>query len=544
MNMPIMTLLNPMSTARQATTTTMVSLSQRNRQFFCHVSFSQRKFLVRKEDIDWQERQLILEDARSLKTIAEYYLHPEKPVLSEGGSRCYFDRASAPVQLSKEDADERALILEETRLLKETAVHFLHPENPVVTTDPLASGRNFFSRHTAISVEDEEYRLAALEDAKKLKSLALDFMHPEIPVRSSIGVSRCYFDRPSAPRVDYIEDQADILQDVALLKKAARDYMHPELPVAVTDPTACARCFFDRASAPVEDPDWCDEREDVLQDAADLKRLAGDYLHPEKPLHVDPTAMARCYYDRASAPHQEDILETIEKQVILEDCKMLKSLAVDYLHPEKPVLSNGPTARCFFDRASADQATDPEFENERLQVLEDMACLKKYAVHYLHPELPVAVDAAVTARCFFDRPSAATDSLAEFEEERTLILEEARALKQNAVHFLHPELPVVTANPTATARCYFDRYSAPEQESLEMSEERTKILEDSVALKTSAKDYMHPELPVVADPELSARCYFERFSAESFHSKEESLYRGIESTSCQLERNFSRYWAF
>jgi hypothetical protein len=28
---------------------------------------------------------------------------------------------------------------------------------------------------------------------------------------------------------------------------------------------------------------------------------------------------------------------------------------------------------------------------------------------------------------------------------------------------MHPELPVVTADPTATACCYFDRPSAPER---------------------------------------------------------------------------------
>ena len=47
-----------------------------------------------------------------------------------------------------------------------------------------------------------------------------------------------------------------------------------------TDATACGRNYFDRASGPLVDP----EEEDcgaVLADAAALKKLAVDYMHPE-----------------------------------------------------------------------------------------------------------------------------------------------------------------------------------------------------------------------------------------------------------------------
>merc|ERR1712007_312317 len=93
-------------------------------------------------------------------------------------------------------------------------------------------------------------------------------------------------------------------------------------------------------------------------------------------------------------------------------------------------------------------------------------------------------------------------------------LADAVALKKLAVDYMHPELGVVTSDPTATARCYFDRASAPEQESIEEAEERAMALTDAVALKKLAVDYMHPELGVVtSDPAATARCYFDRASA-------------------------------
>jgi hypothetical protein len=66
------------------------------------------------------------------------------------------------------------------------------------------------------------------------------------------ATARCYFDRASAPVVlskEEAEAHAEILPDEASLEKLARDYMHPELPVVTTDPTATARCYFDLPSA-------------------------------------------------------------------------------------------------------------------------------------------------------------------------------------------------------------------------------------------------------------------------------------------------------
>merc|ERR1712007_235352 len=98
-------------------------------------------------------------------------------------------------------------------------------------------------------------------------------------------------------------------------------------------------------------------------------------------------------------------------------------------------------------------------------------------------------------------------------EERAMALADAVALKKLAVDYMRPELGVVTSDPTANARCYFDRASAPEQESIEEAEERAMVLADAVALKKLAVDYMHPELGVVtSDPTATARCYFDRAS--------------------------------
>jgi uncharacterized protein YqiB (DUF1249 family) len=108
-------------------------------------------------------------------------------------------------------------------------------------------------------------------------------------------------------------------------------------------------------------------------------------------------------------------------------------------------------------------------------------------------------------------------------------LEDAAALKQLAVDYAHPELPVVTSDPTATARCYFDRASAPEQEDMEEIEYRRQVLEDAAALKQLAVDYAHPELPVVtSDPTATARCYFDRASAPQPNSSPVHAAKSVE----------------
>ena len=75
--------------------------------------------------------------------------------------------------------------------------------------------------------------------------------------------------------------------------------------------------------------------------------------------------------------------------------------------------------------------------------------------------------------------------------ERLRILEDAKQLKVLAKMFLHPELPVVTSDPSACARCYYDRASAPVQDSFEDAEQHHEVLVDALNLKNLAEKVKH-----------------------------------------------------
>ena len=119
------------------------------------------------------ERRRILEEAQELKKLARMYLHPEDPIVSNPSAcaRCYFDRASAVEQESYEEAEERANVLADAANLKRLAVHYMHPEIGVKTTDPTVYGRNYFNRFSADevdSVEESEERAKVLADCEAL----------------------------------------------------------------------------------------------------------------------------------------------------------------------------------------------------------------------------------------------------------------------------------------------------------------------------------------------------------------------------------------
>merc|ERR1740130_782695 len=144
------------------------------------------------------ERNAIMEDLKQLKTTADWYLHPEKPiVLSDATAfgRIYFTRPSAPTAYDNEDdymttlsrvrdgldvqdmEDERNAIMEELKQLKTTADWYLHPEKPIVC-DATACGRNYFTRLSAPEYDDdeedgmEEERQRVLEEVAELKKVA------------------------------------------------------------------------------------------------------------------------------------------------------------------------------------------------------------------------------------------------------------------------------------------------------------------------------------------------------------------------------------
>jgi hypothetical protein len=498
------------------------------------------------EEGDTLERRMILEDACKLKQMAQFFLHPELPVevASTASARCFFDRPSAPVCMSQEQVEEERMIMEDLKALKKLAVDFRHPELPVVTTDPTACGRNYFVRASAPeqeSLEESEERARILEDAKQLKKLAVGYMHPELPVVTTdpFACGRNYFSRYSAPELESpeeAEERARILVEAKQLKQLAVDFMHPEVPVVTMDPFACGRNYFTRVSAPVQESlEEMEERALILEDAKQLKQLAVDYMHQELPVvTTDPFACGRNFFTRATAPEQESLEESEERARILEDAKHLKQLAVDYMHPELPVVTTDPTAcgRNYFARASAPEQESLEESEERARILEDAKQLKQLAVDYMHPELPVVtIDSVACGRNFFTRASAPDQESLEESEERARILEDAKQLKQLAVDYLHPEYPVVTMDPFACGRNFFTRATAPEQESLEESEERARILEDVKQLKQLAVDYMHPELPVATTNAFACgRNFFTRASAPEQESLEEA-----EERACILE---------
>merc|ERR1712241_214721 len=102
------------------------------RNYFSTCSSDPEKSLEESE-----ERAQILADLSMLKKQASFYLQPEAKVQSITSSRCYFDRASAPDVLSKDESDaqesleeseERAQILADLLMLKEQASAYLQPE--------------------------------------------------------------------------------------------------------------------------------------------------------------------------------------------------------------------------------------------------------------------------------------------------------------------------------------------------------------------------------------------------------------------------------
>eukprot|EP00584_Thalassiosira_punctigera_P004318 CAMPEP_0172534832 /NCGR_PEP_ID=MMETSP1067-20121228/7057_1 /TAXON_ID=265564 ORGANISM="Thalassiosira punctigera, Strain Tpunct2005C2" /NCGR_SAMPLE_ID=MMETSP1067 /ASSEMBLY_ACC=CAM_ASM_000444 /LENGTH=970 /DNA_ID=CAMNT_0013319677 /DNA_START=43 /DNA_END=2955 /DNA_ORIENTATION=- len=483
------------------------------------------------EDVEnAEERARVLAEAAALKESAVDYLHPEVGVTSADGAcfgRNYFDRPLAPETEDMEDAEERACVLAEAAALKKSAVDYMHPEVGVTATDGACFGRNYFERPSAVEMEEDEFadeRAEILEEAAALKKLAVDYMHPEVGVTATDAtvLGRNYFNRPSAPETEDEEDaeeRARVLADALALKKSAIDYMHPEVGVTSADGACFGRNYFDRpAAVEMEDDEFADERAAILEEAAALKKLAADYMHPEVGVTAtDATLFGRNYFNRPSAPETEDEEDAEERARVLAEVAALKKSAVDYMHPELCVTSADGACfgRNFFDRPTAPETEEDEFADERAEILEEVAALKKLATDYMHPEVCVAAtDATVFGRNYFNRPSAPKTEEEEDAEERARVLADAAALKKLAIDFMHPEVGVTSADGACFGRNFFNRPSAPETEEEEDAEERARVLAEAATLKKSAIDYMHPEVGVTTtDATAFARNYFNRYSA-------------------------------
>jgi len=419
---------------------------------------------------------------------------------------------------------ERLRILADARALKVHAVAFLHPEKRnfnkyflLEGTDPTVFGRNYFGRYSAPVTEDREdadERAHVLAEAAAIKKSAVDYLHPEVGVTSTDGAcfGRNYFGRYSAPETEddeFADERAEIMEEAAALKKLAGDYLHPEVGEKVTDGACFGRNYFCRYSAPeTEDKELADERAEIMEEAALLKKLAVDYLHPEVGVKVtDGACFGRNYFGRYSAPETEDKELADERAHVLAEAAALKKSAVDYLHPEVGVkVTDGACfGRNYFGRYTALDTEDKELADERANVLGETAALKKSAADYLHPEVDVKVsDGTLFGRNYFGRYSAPETEDKELADERAHVVAEAAALKKMAVDYLHPEVGVTSTDGACFGRNYFVRYSAPETEDDEFEEERAEIMEEAAALKKLAAAVKAANLPSIKSAKLTS----------------------------------------
>jgi hypothetical protein len=355
---------------------------------------------------------------------------------------------------------------EDVKALKTLARFCLHPEDEV-KVDPVLMGRDYFKRSSADEAEDVHEQQRIFADLQALKQLAVDFAHPEVSVSvsDSTAFGRNYFSRPSAEVPDS-EDalQLDgIIEDLQAMKQHAAMFNHPESAVNV-ESTMFGRNYFLRpAGVEQESAEDLADAQLSIQDAVALKTLASSYMSPETPVNVDVMAFGRNFFARPSAAEYEESELIDECSNIFNDIDRLKDLAVAYKHPEKPVLTTDYTvfARNYFGRASADDAESEELRECRSQVLKDLCAAKKSANAYLHPEKQVIADAAMCGRDFFSRHGATESEDLNDQEERERILNDANALRMAAVAYMHPETRVITSDPAACGRNFFDRPSAP-----------------------------------------------------------------------------------
>merc|ERR1719428_736466 len=214
-----------------------------------------------------------------------------------------------------------------------------------------------------------------------------------------------------------------------------------------------------------------------------LKMTAEWYMHPEKPVSVDPTSRGRNFFTRPSA------FDDDAGAVSWLDSSEEQRLSLDF-----------------------ESNYTEEMEEERKRVLAEASQLKEAASWYLQPQKPIAVNPSVFGRNYFSRPSAPEQEDVEDIEERELILAEVNELKLVADWYRNPEKEV-TVYATACGRNYFTRPSAPVEDEVD-AEERKKVLADAAELLNVAKWYMHPEKPVTVYATACGRNFFSRPSAE------------------------------
>jgi hypothetical protein len=356
------------------------------------------------EEIVEDESKRILEDVAELKKVADWYLHPEKKIEVDPAvfGRNFF--SSTPEEDTDLD-DEHERVLEEAAELKKVADWYLHPEKKI-EVDPAAYGRNYFGPAEDENGELDDERERVLNELFELKKVADWHLHPEKKIEvDPAACGRNYFGLSEQDDDDELDDERErVLEEVSKLKKVAGWYLHPENKIEV-DPAIFGRNYFG-PSVHDDDDELVEERERVLEEVADLKKVAGWHLYPESKIDVDPTTFARNYYSLL-APVEDDLEEEGER--VLAEAVELKKVAGWHLHPEKPVASSSINcASNYFKRAQVTEKDDDDLE-ERERVLEEVAELKKIAIDYFHPEKPVAPSSVNCSRNYFNRAFAKGD---------------------------------------------------------------------------------------------------------------------------------------
>jgi len=423
---------------------------------------------------------------------------------------------------------ERKRILADSNALKKLAIDYLHPEQPVVVTEPTVFGRNYFGRGSApmqydddddflttisrvreghVDRDVEEERERILEEAAELKAVAEWYHTPTKPVVTTdvLACGRNYFVRPSALEYEDNEELDDnererVLMEAAELKKVADWHLYPEKPIASDARIIlCGRNYYTRPSAQKYEGEN-EERERVFSEMASLKEVADWHLHPEKKIEVDPSSFGKNYFSASAAPKDDD-----ESERVLSELAELKKVAEWHLRPEKKIEVD-PTSfgRNYFSASVLEEDDDDGDERER--VLSEMASLKEVANWHLHPEKKIEVDPASFGKNYFSSLSAPEDG-DDLDDERERVLSELASLKEVADWHLHPEKKI-EVDPTSFGRNYFSSSAAPEDD------EREPVLMDAFEMKKVADWHLHPEKKIEVDPASFGRNYFSSSAPE------------------------------
>jgi membrane-bound inhibitor of C-type lysozyme len=471
------------------------------------------------EDEELDEIYHVLEDARRLKLAAKAFSNPEEKVNKYFGARCYFERASAPEVVSKDEADAQAEVILDVTRMKNLAVDFLVADNEVKSSDPLSFGRNYFTSCVAADAKEADEVAQVLAETRMLKEQAASYLCPEGDLKVKSFGARCYFDRASAPEVaskDEADTEAEVLSDITCMKGLAVDFLHPESQTKSTDSFSFGRSYF---VDPAECKEEADERAQILAEARLLKEQATKYHCPEEKVNVESIG-SRCYFERASAPEPvtRDVVDA-QSEIVL-DASRMKKLAGGFLNPENVSISI--TASSFGRNYFTDSAESKEEADERAEALAEARLLKERATNYFCPEKKVTVE-SVGSRCYFERASA-PETITKGEADAIVeSLSDATLIKKLSADFVHPENQVNTTDAFSFGRNYFTKCSSVPTELKEEVVKRAQFIDEATLLKEHATSYLCPELVVTnTDPSTYGRNYFGRLDSNEVLSKEDA----------------------